>query len=210
MANSSCNEERRPSFLRKTMATAIRGNEAQKKWKALRKGAGSSNDVEESEPAAEPLGQCLPNKLSLSLGDSADATPRRSFRTTSSAVFDGPGKDLLSDVPLFKDCTDRFLQALSDQVHTRLVQPGTDIYLEGERGDSLFYLCRGEVEVLHGEEVQSIHKDGAVFGEMAAASKHPALTTRSATVRATALCDVKVLQRDDLLQVLNHFREDAS
>lgn len=209
MANSSCNEERRPSFLRKTMATAIRGNEAQKKWKALRKGAGSSNDVEESEPAAEPLGQCLPNKLSLSLGDSADATPRRSFRTTSSAVFDGPGKDLLSDVPLFTDCTDRFLQALSDQVHTRLVQPGTDIYLEGERGDSLFYLCRGEVEVLHGEEVQSIHKDGAVFGEMAAASKHPALTTRSATVRATALCDVKVLQRDDLLQVLNHFREDA-
>ncbi|CAE7316604.1 yciC, partial [Symbiodinium necroappetens] len=209
MANSSCNEERRPSFLRKTMATAIRGNEAQKKWKALRQGAASSNDVEESEPEAEPLGQCLPNKLSLSLGDSADATPRRSFRTTSSAVFDGPGKDLLSDVPLFRDCTDRFLQALSDQVHTRLVQPGTDIYLEGERGDSLFYLCRGEVEVLHGEEVQSTHKDGAVFGEMAAASKHPALTTRSATVRATALCDVKVLQRDDLLQVLNHFREDA-
>lgn len=209
MANSSCNEERRPSFLRKTVSTAIRGNEAQQKWKALRKGAASSNDVEESEPAAEPLGQCLPNKLSLSLGDSADATPRRSFRTTSSAVFDGPGKDLLSDVPLFRDCTERFLKALSDQVHTRLVQPGTDIYLEGERGDSLFYLCRGEVEVLRGEEVQSTHKDGAVFGEMAAASKHPALTTRSATVRATALCDVKVLQRDDLLQVLNHFREDA-
>ena len=69
---------------------------------------------------------------------------------------------------------------------------------------------------------------------MAAASKHPAvvgpalwrlmevvivlitsgiicpkLTTRSATVRATALCDVKVLQRDDLLQARPLWQADG-
>ena len=94
-------------------------------------------------------------------------------------------------------------------MRTRLQQPG----LCKSRGDSLFFLCRGEVEVLHGGEVQSKHQerwgqirtdkdgaqqsaqaprvmdvvvsstcdeDGAVFGEMAAASKHPAAASLAA------------------------------
>ena len=32
-------------------------------------------------------------------------------RALNTQVFDGPGKDLLSDVPLFRDCTERFLKA---------------------------------------------------------------------------------------------------
>ncbi|CAE7414098.1 HCN4 [Symbiodinium natans] len=199
--------ERRPSFLRKTVSTAIRGNEARQKWRMLEKAGSTSEDLEPGPPVGKTDSR-LGSKLSVA---AADSSPRRGLRTTSSAVFDAAfsGKDILSDVPLFKDCTFKFLEALSAQVHTRLVEPGTDIYLEGEQGDSLFFLCRGEVEVLHGGEVQSKHQDGAVFGEMAAASKHPALTTRSATVRASTLCDFKLLQRDDLQQVLSHFKEDA-
>ncbi|CAE7676123.1 Kcnh1 [Symbiodinium pilosum] len=208
---SGVERERRPSFLRKTVSTAIRGNEARQKWKQLEKARASCEDVEQ-QPVVDYLEPQL-GKLSRSLGledHSGAKTPRRSLRNTSSAVFDAyAGKEVLSDVPLFKDCSVKFLEALSAKVHTRLVEPGTDIYLEGDQGDSLFFLSRGEVEVRHGDEVKSTCQDGEVFGEMAAVSKHPALTTRSATVRATGLCDFKVLQRDDLQQVLSHFREDA-
>lgn len=210
-----------PSFLRKTIAAAVRGNEARQKWKQLERSAKSSlaNVEEDASPRSRPRANSVfqimaPSQLKprLSMVET-DEAKRRCIRTlgSSSAAFETHSmKDVVERVPLYNGCSSRFLEALAPMVHSRLVEAGTDIVVEGEVGDCMYILSRGDAELFKGDEMVEKTEDGAVFGEYSSISKLPALTTRPWTVRATSLCDVKMLQRDDVLQVLSHFRDDAN
>eukprot|EP00438_Fugacium_kawagutii_P029978 Skav217705 [mRNA] locus=scaffold2294:123690:127711:- [translate_table: standard] len=141
-----------------------------------------------------------------------DDQKRKGVRTLgSTAAFEIHSmKDVIERVPLYNGCSGRFLEALAPMMHSRLVEPGTDLVVEGDAGDCMYILSRGDADLLKGGEVVDRVMDGAVFGDYSSISKNSALVTRPWTVRATSLCDVKMLARDDVLQVLSHFRDDAN
>ncbi|CAJ1339979.1 unnamed protein product [Effrenium voratum] len=175
-----------PSFLRKTVAVAVKGNEARQKWKQLENRCRESDDESPSKRSTRHLG------------------------TMSSPALEAiAAKEALERVPLYSACSQKCLEALAAVIRTRLVGLGAPVQLEGDTGDCMHILVRGEVEVLKGDEVQETHEDSGVFGEMASISKNPSLALRCATVRTKSLCDFKVLHREDVTQALSHFKEDA-
>jgi len=117
-------------------------------------------------------------------------------------------KSSISEVPLFKQCSPKFVEAIAEQVSHRLFTPGVNIITEGEYGDSMYILHRGEVEVLIGDTCVCTLADGAVFGEIAALCKNPVLARRTATIRAITLCDCRVTYRDSLLKIMTRFKGD--
>lgn len=117
-------------------------------------------------------------------------------------------KSSISEVPLFQNCSPKFVEAIAEQVSHRLFTPGVDIMTEGEYGDSMYILHRGDVEVIIGGTTVCTLSDGAVFGEIAALCKNPLLARRTATIRALTLCDCRVTYRDSLLKVMSRFKGD--
>lgn len=117
-------------------------------------------------------------------------------------------KSSITEVPLFQNCSPKFVEAIAEQVSHRLFTPGVDIMTQGEYGDSMYILHRGDVEVIIGGTRVCKLSDGAVFGEIAALCKNPLLARRTATIRALTLCDCRVTYRDSLLKVMSRFKAD--
>ena len=134
-----------------------------------------------------------------------ELVPRRSERTDgpSSRGWPSPGPAMAAN---------RLLAVLSAEeqallcASSRLLRfgPGETIVREGDRGDSMFLLLSGEVEVLKrgadgSDAAVALLPAGEVFGEMTLLLDAP----RSATVRAAAETDLLEVERScfsDLLQ----------
>ncbi len=107
-------------------------------------------------------------------------------------------------IPLFSELDEQELQSLLPQVQSKTFQEGSLICREGERGDSLFVLSRGEVSIIkrtrEGREV-SIRslKEGNFFGEFGFFIDRK----RHATVKAITECEILEISR----QVLNKMIE---
>jgi CRP-like cAMP-binding protein len=65
-------------------------------------------------------------------------------------------------------------------------EAGQTIFREGERGDSMYVLLEGEVEIRVKDRVIDTTKAGGIFGEMALVDGSP----RSASVVARTACKV--------------------
>ncbi len=107
-------------------------------------------------------------------------------------------------IPLFSELDERELQSLLPQVQSKTFQEGSLICREGERGDSLFVISRGEVSITkrtrEGREV-SIRslREGNFFGEFGFFIDQK----RHATVKAIIECEILEISR----QVLNKMIE---
>jgi small-conductance mechanosensitive channel len=105
----------------------------------------------------------------------------------------------IAEVVLFSPLSPEQIQAVAAGATDVLLGPGQVLFHQGEAGDSLFIIRRGEVEVLAGGEGPARHriatlKRGDFFGEMSALTGQP----RSATIAAlTDLCVVEIC-KDDL------------
>ena len=98
---------------------------------------------------------------------------------------------------------DRF-RKIAEKLRPVSAPAGSDIIKQGDMGDCCFILQNGRVEILFrksdGSEQQiATLEPGAFFGEVALLTAAP----RNATVRATELCELLVLDRDDFLEVMN-------
>lgn len=113
----------------------------------------------------------------------------------------------LSKVEIFKDCTKDFVNALIERIQNRVHATGSLILIEGEFGDSMYILNRGQVEILVADKVVATLTDGAVFGEMAMLCP-AAGGKRTATVRAKDMCDCRVITHDVLKFTMNNFPKD--
>jgi len=93
---------------------------------------------------------------------------------------------LIRQVPIFAELDPDDLEELADIVEERRVDPGKDVFREGDPGDAVYLIVKGEVTVFTGgsddrpERVLSLLGSGACIGEMAVLDASP----RSATVRA--------------------------
>ncbi len=101
-------------------------------------------------------------------------------------------KGLMCEVPQFDQLTADELDALSNMVFCQRIPAGTVLTKEGTRGDSLFYIVNGRIEIkkesVDGRQtVLARFNKGASVGEMSLIEESP----RSAT--AVALDDVEIL-----------------
>lgn len=110
--------------------------------------------------------------------------------------------DELKCYSLFGGLNDTQLGALIRRLSIEEVGVGTAIVREGERGDRLWCIATGEVEVRRQGTMIARLGPGSTIGEMELIDLHP----RSATVTALAPCrlygmalrDILALQREDL------------
>ncbi len=116
-----------------------------------------------------------------------------------------------SAVPLFSDLDrEAFVELVRSVGHRRLA-PGEVLVEQGQPGDALFLVVRGQLEVSRGEgearQVLARLPAGAVLGEMALVTQQP----RSATVSAvpvTEVLEVGVASVEDVARAHPTVRDD--
>jgi serine/threonine protein phosphatase PrpC len=112
----------------------------------------------------------------------------------------GLNLNVMRAVVLFQDMDLKELVAMMNSFHPARFGPGVDVVTEGEDGEGLFVVTRGELDVIRSGKLIARLSAGSHFGEMALLSRRP----RSATVRSTTDTDVLVMQRKDFMGLLAH------
>jgi len=109
----------------------------------------------------------------------------------------------LRAIPLFENLNGALLSTLAGRFVLDRYAEGRVIFEEGDPGDKLYFIDRGEVEVLAtgpgGEERRvALLRDGEYFGEIALLENVP----RTATVRTRAPSTLLALERGQFLDLL--------
>jgi len=106
--------------------------------------------------------------------------------------------EIIQQLSLFRYLTFTELLHLMNLAHAERFAQGTAIFTEGQEGESLFIILKGEVLIKKGENELSRLSDGAHFGEMALLEKGP----RSATVTTQRDTVCLVIDRVDFYDLL--------
>lgn len=111
----------------------------------------------------------------------------------------------LKGVELFSELPGRELLSLASIAEEVALRRGVDIFREGELGDSLFVVVRGEVEVHRGGRSLAVVGERETFGEMALLDGEP----RSATVTPRVDGIALRIERETFFEMLATRREIA-
>jgi CRP-like cAMP-binding protein len=106
-------------------------------------------------------------------------------------------------IPLFSELNEQELQSLLSHIQSQTFPKGSLICREGEGGDSLFVISRGEVSITkqmpEGREVRIRNlRDGDFFGEFGFFIDQK----RHATVRAITECEILEISRNALSKMI--------
>jgi ATP-binding cassette subfamily B protein len=108
----------------------------------------------------------------------------------------------ITSIPPFSQMPGEALAALSQKLSRERYAQGEYVVGQGEAGDKLYIISRGELEVLvedGGEQRRvSVLRDSQYFGEMALLTGEP----RSASVRTMTASELYALSREDFLRLL--------
>lgn len=97
-------------------------------------------------------------------------------------------------LPLFGDMSLEAFRSTMTEIELRKLRSGTEVVRQGEPGDALFIVVRGEVEVLRDGAPLAVLGAGSFFGELSLFLHKP----RSATVRARQATELFVLTREQV------------
>jgi voltage-gated potassium channel len=102
-------------------------------------------------------------------------------------------RDLLEAVPLFRDTSEAFLREVALGMQPVIFLPGDSILRAGDRGRAMYFITRGEVDILTADETKRLARlgKGDFLGEMALVFDEP----RMAHARAVDYCDLYRLDR---------------
>ena len=120
------------------------------------------------------------------------------------AITPGACIKLLRQTDIFGHLNNEELRDLSDMATCISFAPGESVVRQGERGESLFIVVSGKLEVLRENPHQSMTHitslaDTDVFGEMALCTGE----TRTATIIAKEECILLEIQRKHLVPLMN-------
>ena len=90
--------------------------------------------------------------------------------------------------------------AHAEAVEREHFQPGESVFAAGDVGDKVYFVVRGALDAIRDGQAVGALAAGDVFGETALL----AMSTRNATVRATAATDVISVSRDAFEAILRH------
>jgi glucose-6-phosphate 1-dehydrogenase len=115
-------------------------------------------------------------------------------------------REVLNQVPLFQGSKLVFLQNLAMMLKPVAYSEGEWIIRQGEMGREMYFIARGEVEVLDaaGKRLATLG-EGNFFGELSLLFSQP----RNASIRALSPCDLFVLEQGDFNDVLQSSPEFA-
>ena len=109
---------------------------------------------------------------------------------------------ILRRVPMFASLHDEVREAIISHVKKLNVDAKTVLFRQGTVGDDMFFIRRGQVQVLvNGTTVNTLHDDD-YFGELAVMS---ATGMRTATMLCVTRCELMTLHRDGFNDVMKRF-----
>jgi glucose-6-phosphate 1-dehydrogenase len=113
-------------------------------------------------------------------------------------------RDILSRIPLFKSADAICLHNMAMTLLPEVFKAGETVVKIGEMGEEMFFICRGQVEVVDkdGKQITTLG-EGEYFGEMSLLNSKP----RNATVRALTPCNLFVLDKDSFNRVAHDHPE---
>src|SRR5262245_65603077 len=114
-------------------------------------------------------------------------------------------RELLVKMPLFSRLNERELLRIMQVAEVRAFSPGDAVVREGDRGDELFIVLSGHVQVVRNDTVLTEFDQGEHFGEMALIRAMP----RSATIIAVETSELIALHRADFFEILRKEHELA-
>lgn len=133
-------------------------------------------------------------------------------------------RKVFNEHPAFRLASDGCLRALAMHFTMSHSAPGDLLYHTGESIDSLCFIVTGSLEVIQDDEVVAIlgkfskpnfHNNnpfftgkGDVFGD--SFWKDSAVGQSAANVRALTYCDLHMIKRDKLLEVLDFYQAFAN
>jgi len=111
-------------------------------------------------------------------------------------------KTLLSKSKVFTDCHDEFIRDLIVSSNRKEYAPNRYLMEEGARGDAMFVLYRGVVEVTANGRYICKLRDGSIVGEAALLNID---NRRTASVRSVQKCDVAIIFRSTFHSILEKY-----
>lgn len=113
-------------------------------------------------------------------------------------------RKVFNEHPAFRLASDGCLRALAMHFTMTHSAPGDLLYHTGESIDNLCFIVSGSLEVIQDDEVVAILGKNDVFGD--AFWKEPDTGQAVANVRALTYCDLHLVNRDKLLEVLDFYK----
>ena len=110
--------------------------------------------------------------------------------------------EVIEHIPLFGACDAVFLRSLTMTLEPVVYAPGDYIVRQGETGEEMYIVCRGEVDVVDEQgDVVTTLSEGGVFGEVSLLLSE----ARTASVRAKTHADLFVLKKSDFVKALKDY-----
>jgi len=111
-------------------------------------------------------------------------------------------QDLLSKSKVFHDTHEEFIRDLIVSCNRKEYPPNRYLMEEGTKGDSMYVLFKGVVEVTAGGRYVCKLKDGSIVGEAALLNID---NLRTASVRSMQKCDVAIISRFSFHSILEKY-----
>jgi CRP-like cAMP-binding protein/predicted MFS family arabinose efflux permease len=102
---------------------------------------------------------------------------------------------LLRGIDIFKPLPPPVLESLARALVPVSVEPGREVFRQGELGDRFYIVAAGEVDIVSDGRVVAVTGPGGYFGEISLLRDVP----RTATVRAKDDVELRALERDDFI-----------
>ena len=121
-------------------------------------------------------------------------------------------KEIISKVPLFHECDEQFKTAVVVKLIPLVLLPDSHIVRKGEVGREMYFISRGEVQVVseapqkEDRIVYATLRDGSFFGEVALLFND---SRRTATVVTSSYCDLFVLRKEDFDTIQESFPDQS-
>ena len=143
------------------------------------------------------------NKMILRIDPSSKNVGERLARLYAEKIRESKPIRPFPHIPLFSDLKKQELQLLLSHIQSKTFQQDSLICREGEGGDSLFVISRGEVAIIkqtpEGKEVRVQNlKGGDFFGEFGFFVDQK----RHATVKAMTDCELLEISRNELQEMI--------
>ena len=123
-------------------------------------------------------------------------------------------ESLIQRVPLLKQCSDRFLEAIILRMSSQVCLPGDYVFKEGDKSREMYFVRTGSVEIIMEDDggveevIAEIHSfsDCPFFGEISLLLGE----TRTASAKATTKCILSSLSQQDFFDVLSMFPDEEN
>jgi len=112
---------------------------------------------------------------------------------------------LLKSLNLFKDTPENVLADLAPLMKEIQYEQGTEIFKEGEIGDSMYIIQQGNIKIHKGNTTLAILKEKEVFGELSLLDAD----TRSASATADTDCILYKIDQEPFYELMDERPEVA-